>query len=102
MNLSTQIPHEEIRARKVVIYPGEDGYWVAECPGLPGCVSQGKDKEEAAINIREAIQLYIEVLEEDDLPIPKERHVNVKCAICSWSHENLRYPYESLVSKHSS
>ena len=51
--------------RQVIIYPGEDGYWVAECPSLRGCVSQGRSREEAVHNIREAIELYIEVLEED-------------------------------------
>ena len=44
--------------RQVIIYPGEDGYWVVECPSLPGCISQGKTKEEALINIKEAIELY--------------------------------------------
>jgi len=58
--------------RQVLIYPGEDGYWVAECPSLPGCISQGNTKEEAIANIREAIQLYIEVLEEDNIPVPEE------------------------------
>ena len=42
--------------RKVILYPGEDGYWVVECPSLPGCVSQGKTKAEAKANIREAIE----------------------------------------------
>jgi len=49
--------------RQVVIFPGEDGYWVAECPGLPGCISQGATREEAIQNIKEAINLYIEALE---------------------------------------
>ncbi len=44
--------------RKVILYPGEDGYWVAECPSLPGCISQGKTKAEAAANVREAIEGY--------------------------------------------
>lgn len=57
--------------RQVLIYPGEDGFWVAECPSLPGCISQGETKEEAVLNIREAIDLYIEVLEEDGNPIPE-------------------------------
>jgi predicted RNase H-like HicB family nuclease len=48
--------------RQVIIYPGEDGYFVAACPSLPGCISQGKTRAEAIENIREAIQLYIEVL----------------------------------------
>jgi predicted RNase H-like HicB family nuclease len=60
--------------RQVFIYPGEDGYWVAECPSLPGCISQGKTRENAVNNIRDAIELYIAVLEEDDLPIPKENY----------------------------
>ncbi|MCF2150906.1 type II toxin-antitoxin system HicB family antitoxin [Desmonostoc muscorum LEGE 12446] len=48
--------------RQVIIYPGEDGYWVVECPSLPACISQGKTKEEAVVNIKEALELYIEVL----------------------------------------
>ena len=59
--------------REVVIYQGEDGYWVAECPSLPGCVSQGKNREEAIRNIKEAISCYIHSLEEDNLPVPEDR-----------------------------
>ena len=58
--------------RQVLIYRGEDDYWVAECPSLPGCISQGKTREEAVANIREAIEVYIEVLQEDSLPIPED------------------------------
>lgn len=58
--------------RQVLIYPGEDGYWVAECPSLPGCICQGETREEAINNVREAIELYIETLEEDGLPVPKD------------------------------
>jgi predicted RNase H-like HicB family nuclease len=58
--------------RQVVVYPGEDGYWVVECPSLPGCISQGKTKEEAIDNIKEAIRGYIRALEEDGLPVPPE------------------------------
>ncbi len=58
--------------RQVVIYPGEDGYWVAECPSLPGCISQAKTKQELVSNIREAIDGYIAALKEDGLPIPDE------------------------------
>jgi predicted RNase H-like HicB family nuclease len=46
--------------RQVILYPGEDGYWVVECPSLPGCISQGTTKEEAIASIKEAIDLYIE------------------------------------------
>ncbi len=50
--------------RQVIMYPGEDGYWVVECPSLPGCSSQGKTQEEALVNIREAIELWIEDAQE--------------------------------------
>ena len=59
--------------RQVIIYPGEDGCWVVECPSLPGCVSQGLTKEEAVANIKEAIRGYVAALEEDNLPVPAER-----------------------------
>ena len=59
--------------RQVIIYPGENGYWVAECPSLPGCVSQGETRQQAIANIKEAIADYVEVLEEDGLPVPEER-----------------------------
>ncbi|MDE2803108.1 MAG: type II toxin-antitoxin system HicB family antitoxin [Chloroflexota bacterium] len=59
--------------RQVLLYPGEDGYWVVECPSLPGCVSQGKTKDEAIVNIREAIAGYIEVMEEEGRPVPEDR-----------------------------
>jgi predicted RNase H-like HicB family nuclease len=67
--------------RQILLYPGEDGYWVAECPSLPGCISQGKTKEEAIANIREAIQLYVEALEEDGLPVPEERFEALTVAV---------------------
>lgn len=58
--------------RQVIIYPGEDGYWVAECPSLPGCISQGATREEAVANAREAVRAYIDALEDDHLPVPPE------------------------------
>ena len=58
--------------RQVVIYPGEDGYWVAECPSLPGCLSQGRTKEDAIRNIKEAIEGYVAALEADGLPVPED------------------------------
>lgn len=67
--------------RQVLLYPDEDGYWVAECPSLPGCATQGKTKEEALTNIREAIQGYIAALEEDGLPVPEERFEAILVAI---------------------
>ena len=67
--------------RQVVVYPGEDGFWVVECPSLPGCISQGKTREEAITNVKEAIQGYIEALKEDGLPIPKERFETIIVAV---------------------
>lgn len=68
---------EEVRElsmseRRVILYPGEDGYWVVECPSLPECISQGKTKEEAIENIKEAIALYIESLQAHGDPTPEE------------------------------
>ncbi|MDJ0662433.1 MAG: type II toxin-antitoxin system HicB family antitoxin [Crocosphaera sp.] len=58
--------------RQVILYKDEDNYWIVECPSLKGCISQGKTKEEALANIKEAITGYIAALEEDNLPIPEE------------------------------
>ena len=56
----------------------EDGMWVVECPSIPGCVSQGKTKPEALKNIREAIELCLEVRAERGLPLTVEtRQVEV-------------------------
>ena len=48
----------------VILIPSEEGFAVG-CPALPGCWSQGKTEEEALVKIREAIQLWLEVAEED-------------------------------------
>ena len=47
----------------VVIEQDETGYYVAEVPALPGCLSQGKTREEALANIKEAIEGWLEVME---------------------------------------
>ena len=59
----------------VVLRSGEDGWIVAECPVLPGCVSQGKTREEALANIREAILLCLDAGDE-----PKGELVDVTVA----------------------
>ena len=62
----------------VTIGRDEDGVWVAECPAIPGCVSQGDTKDEALANIREAIELCIEVRAEKGMPLTIEtRQVEV-------------------------
>jgi predicted RNase H-like HicB family nuclease len=67
--------------RQVMIYPGQDGFFVAECPSLPGCVSQGGTREEAIANIREAIRGYIAALEDDGLPVPEEHFDTLLVAV---------------------
>jgi predicted RNase H-like HicB family nuclease len=57
------------RAFPVVLHPGEDGWIVAECPMLTGCISQGRTRAEALDNIREAIELCLET---DGLPLGYE------------------------------
>ncbi|MEA5597779.1 type II toxin-antitoxin system HicB family antitoxin [Rivularia sp. UHCC 0363] len=59
--------------RKVLLYRGEDGYFVVEVPSLPGCISQGKTREEALTNIEEAISLYIEVLQDRGEFVPEDK-----------------------------
>lgn len=59
--------------RQVLIYRGEDGFWVVECSSLPGCISQSSTKQEALANIKEAIEAYIAALREDGLSVPEDR-----------------------------
>jgi predicted RNase H-like HicB family nuclease len=59
--------------RQVLLRPGEDGWWVAEVPSLPGAVSQGKTRNEALDNIREAIDLIEDVMRKSGEPIPDDQ-----------------------------
>jgi predicted RNase H-like HicB family nuclease len=56
----------------VTVDRDEDGVWVVECPSIPGCVAQGKTKQQALKNIKEAIQLCLEVRAERGLPLTVE------------------------------
>jgi predicted RNase H-like HicB family nuclease len=67
--------------RQVVISRGEDGRWVAECPSLSGCVTQGATREEAVENARDAIAQYVAALEEDHLPVPAETFETLVVAV---------------------
>lgn len=53
----------------VTLAPGEDGYIVVECPAIPGCISQGKTRDEAIANIAEAIAGCLEVRAEKGMPL---------------------------------
>jgi predicted RNase H-like HicB family nuclease len=67
--------------RQVIVYPGEDGYYVVECPSLPGCLSQGHSKEEAIANIKEAIEVYTLALQDQGLPVPPEKFDSMLVAV---------------------
>ena len=56
----------------VIIEKGRESGYVAYAPALKGCVSQGRTKAEVQKNIQEAIEVYIEALMEDGLPLPTE------------------------------
>ena len=62
----------------VTIERDEDGAWVVECPAIPGCVSQGKTRDEALKNVEDAIRVCLEVRSERGLPLTVEtRQVEV-------------------------
>jgi predicted RNase H-like HicB family nuclease len=55
---------------RIIVEPDEDGVFVATVPSLPGCVSQGRTRAEALVNVREASEGYLESLRERSEPIP--------------------------------
>ena len=73
--MSVEAQREARREREVrvpvLVYREPTGGYSVICPSLPGCHSQGETLEDALGNVREAIELYVEVLEEDGLPIPE-------------------------------
>ena len=73
-----QKSREVIKNVKVLIETGEDGYFVVSVPSLKGCWSQGKTREQALNNIREAIELYLET---DEVNLVNERREMVELAI---------------------
>jgi len=62
-----------LMTRRLLLYPGEDVFIGVEVPSLPGCISQGRTRDEALSNIREAITLHEEVLRERNEPLPEDR-----------------------------
>ncbi len=61
---------QTVRSFRVILAPNESGVYTVTVPALPGCISEGDNREEALANIKEAIELYIESLEADGEPIP--------------------------------
>ena len=62
---------------RVVLEPSEEGGFTAIVPGLPGCVSEGETREEVLANVREAIALYLEPVEDDTVFGPDVEVVEV-------------------------
>lgn len=58
----------------VTVDRDEDGMWIVECPNIPGCVSQGQTKEEALLNIKDAIAACLQVRAERGFPLTVETH----------------------------
>jgi predicted RNase H-like HicB family nuclease len=52
---------------KILLEPSEEGGYTAVVPSLPGCISEGNSKEEAIQNIKEAVELYMEPVEDDEI-----------------------------------
>ena len=60
---------------KVRLEKDEDGIYVATCPSLPGCISQGKTEKEALENTKEAVKLHLRCLAEDGIPLFEDKRI---------------------------
>ena len=60
---------------KIILEPSENGGYTVYVPSLPGCISEGDTKEEAIKNIQEAIELYLEPVEDDIIPFQKKAEI---------------------------
>ena len=58
----------------ITIFQDEDGVFIAECPSIPGCVSQGKTEQEAKSNVKEAIRECLQVRAEKGMPLTVATH----------------------------
>jgi len=65
--------HQADSLRQVLLLRAEGGYWVAECPSLPGCTGQGRTRERAIESVKESIASHLCDLEDRGLPVPEER-----------------------------
>ena len=62
---------------KIILEPSEEGGYTAIVPSLPGCSSEGNTREEALKNIREAIELYLEPVEDDQIFTPNAEMIEM-------------------------
>lgn len=60
---------------KIILEKDEDNWFTATVPSLPGCISQGKTRKEALKNIKEAIELHLECLAEEGIPLKGKKEV---------------------------
>lgn len=60
----------EMAKFRVLIEKDEEGIYIAECPSLPGCISQGKSRDEAISNVKDAMKGYVESLRKHGEPVP--------------------------------
>jgi len=62
---------------KVILEPSDEGGYTAIAPSLPGCISEGDTKEEALKNVREAIELYLDPVEDDQVFAPNSEIIEL-------------------------
>lgn len=62
---------------RIILEPSEEGGYTVLVPSLPGCISEGNTKEEAVTNIKEAIALYLEPVEDDKTFNPKSKNLEI-------------------------
>ncbi len=65
----------------VIVHKAEEGGFWVEVPALPGCYSQGETPEESLVHVKEAIELYLEVLRERGQPVPQDSEVVFKVSV---------------------
>jgi antitoxin HicB len=68
--------HKKVLHYTALFTPAEEGGFIVEVPALIGCISEGDTLEEAKKNIQEAIELYLETLQDRGLPIPEDEEPN--------------------------
>jgi predicted RNase H-like HicB family nuclease len=73
--ITVQNGEDNIRQYRVIIYRDEDDVYIAECPALDGCMTDGATFEEAYENIKDAVACYVSALKELGKPIPEEREI---------------------------
>ncbi|MGV8124369.1 MAG: type II toxin-antitoxin system HicB family antitoxin [Candidatus Xenobiia bacterium LiM19] len=62
---------------KVVLEPAEEGGYTVYCPALPGCISEGNTRDEALVNIREAVMLYLRAMERENLILAARGEIEI-------------------------